>query len=197
MPGRLKLSRPIKGADVEVRFARQSCAFAGQRRAAPGAKSPPCSSRCRIKFRYFAGGDRIRAALVRHEDRDRCAAVLPATLAVAPINPFGLTESHKPYRPADAPALELLAHMRPRPSSLSAAPAASSSITGTERPAITRTKHPSALRRKGAPPRSRLKSVTHSGPRNSARSLSPAAVSPEGKDAPIEHPSGSVRRAAR
>ena len=98
---------------MEMRFSRQGLAFAGQRRPAPGAKSPPPTGR-RIELGYLTFGDGIRRTVECHEDGDGRTAMLPTTLAMAPSHRFRLTSSHKAHRAAEAAALELFAHSDPR-----------------------------------------------------------------------------------
>jgi|SRR5271163_3937271 len=94
---------------MEVRFSRKALAFAGQRRPAPGAKTPPHSRR-RIEPGYLAFGDDISGALECREDGDGRTAVLPTTLAMAPRHPIRFTSGHDAHRAAQAATLELIAH---------------------------------------------------------------------------------------
>jgi hypothetical protein len=112
VPPWLKFGRPIECTDMEMRFRRQwpTQAFAGQRRAAPGTKSAPRSSRRRIELRYFALGDRISRVFECDKNRSRRAAVLAATLTVAPIHAFWLTGRNKTDRATQATTFELLGY---------------------------------------------------------------------------------------
>ena len=67
VPRRLKLGGSIKCADMEMRFSRQALAFAGQRRSAPGAESPPPTGR-RIELGYLTFGDRVSGVFECNED---------------------------------------------------------------------------------------------------------------------------------
>src|SRR6267142_5386920 len=93
VPRRLKLRGLIKCADMEMRFSRQGLAFAGQRRPAPGAKSPPSTGR-RIELGYLTFGNGIRSAVECHEDGDGRTAMLPTTLAMA----LPHVSRHRDYR---------------------------------------------------------------------------------------------------
>src|SRR5436305_10726257 len=106
VPRRLKLRGLIKCADMEMRFSREGLAFAGQRRPAPGAKSPPSTGR-RIEFGYLTFGNGIRSAAECHEDGDGRTAMLPTTLAMAPRHPFRLAGSDEAHRAAEAATFEL------------------------------------------------------------------------------------------
>src|SRR6266481_1650447 len=106
VPRRLKLRGSIKCADMEMRFSRQGLAFAGQRRPAPGAKSPPSTGR-RIELGYLTFGDGIRRAVECHEDGDGRTGMLPATLAMTPRHSFRLAGSQKADRAAQAATFEL------------------------------------------------------------------------------------------
>src|SRR6266853_1941889 len=99
MPRRLKLRGSIKCADMEMRFSRQGLAFAGQRRPAPGAKSPPSTGR-RIELGYLTFDNGIRSAVECHEDRNGRTAMLPTTLAMTPRHSFRLAGSQKADRAA-------------------------------------------------------------------------------------------------
>src|ERR1700680_2180207 len=112
MPRRLKSRGLVKYADVEMGFSRHGLAFAGQRRPAFGAKSPPPTRR-RIELCYLTFGNGIRGAIECREDRDGRTAMLPTTLAMTPSHRFRLTSSHKAHRAAEAAALELFAHSDP------------------------------------------------------------------------------------
>jgi len=85
VPRWLEFGRAIKCANIEMRFGRQPGAFTSQGRSAPGAKPAPGFSRRRIELGYFAFGDRISRLFECYEYRSRCAAMLTATLAMAPI----------------------------------------------------------------------------------------------------------------
>ena len=100
----------VKGADMEMRFGRQrpAQAFAGQSRAAPGAKPPPGSPRRGIELGDLAFADGIGAAFERDEDGSRRAAVLAAALTMAPIDTFRSTSRIKTDRTAQATTFELL-----------------------------------------------------------------------------------------
>ena len=106
VPRRLKLGGSIKCADMEMRFSRQGLAFAGQRRPAPGAKSPPSTGR-RIELGYLTFGNGIRSAIECHEDGNGRSAMLPTTLAMTPRHPFRLAGSDEAHRAAEAATFEL------------------------------------------------------------------------------------------
>src|SRR5207253_10849388 len=94
---------------MEMRFSRQALAFAGQRRSAPGAESPPPTGR-RIELGYLTFGDDISGALECRKDGDRCPAVFPTTLAMAPRHRFRLPGRHEAHRTTQAATLNLIAH---------------------------------------------------------------------------------------
>src|SRR5262249_55215294 len=85
---------------------RQPRAFAGQCRPAPGAEPAPGSSRCRIELGYLALGDCISRVLECDKDRSGCAAMLAATLAMAPIDAFRSTSRNKTDGTAEAATFE-------------------------------------------------------------------------------------------
>src|SRR5947209_12606461 len=87
---------------MELRFSRQGLAFACQRRPAPGAKSPPSTGR-RIELGYLTFGNGIRSAVECHEDGDGRTAMLPATLTMAPRDPFGWPVAMKRTAPQRQP----------------------------------------------------------------------------------------------
>ena len=91
---------------MEMRFSRQGLAFAGQRRPAPGAKSPPSTGR-RIELGYLTFDNGIRSAVECHEDRNGRTAMLPTTLAMTPRHSFRLAGSQKADRAAQAATFEL------------------------------------------------------------------------------------------
>jgi hypothetical protein len=95
MPRRLKVGCAIECADIEMRFGRQPCAFAGQSRPAAGAKPAPCSSRRRVEFGYFTLGYRISHTFKGDKHRSGRAAMLAATLTMAPVDALWLTSRHK------------------------------------------------------------------------------------------------------
>jgi hypothetical protein len=105
---RLKLRRVPKCADMKMRFVR-ALPFAGQRRAAPGAKSAPPPGR-RIEPGDLPLSNGIRVALEGHKDRNRRAAMLPTTFAMAPHHRFRLTAGHEAYGAAQTAPFELIAH---------------------------------------------------------------------------------------
>jgi len=80
-----------------MRFVR-AFAFAGQRRPALGAKSPPSAGRW-IEFGDLTLGNDVRVALERHEDGDRRTAMLATTFAMAPRHRFRLASGHEAYGP--------------------------------------------------------------------------------------------------
>src|SRR5438105_14546057 len=94
VPRRLKLRGLIECADMEMRFSRQGLAFAGQRRPAPGAKSPPPTGR-RIELGYLTFGNGIRSAIVCHEDGNGRPAMFRTTLAMPPSHRFRMTSDHE------------------------------------------------------------------------------------------------------
>ena len=110
MPCWLKLGRAVEYSDVEMGFRRQWSAqtFAGQCRPAPRTKSPPGSSRRRIELSYLPFGDRVGRAIERDKNRSRRAAVLAATLTMAPIHSFGLAGRNKTDGTAQATTFELV-----------------------------------------------------------------------------------------
>jgi hypothetical protein len=117
VPRWLKFDRPIECTDMEMRFRRQwpTQAFAGQGRAAPGTKPAPRSSRRRIELHYLTLCDRISGVIKCDKNRSRRAAVLAATLTVAPIHPFRLTGRNKTDRAAQATTFELLGYATHNP----------------------------------------------------------------------------------
>src|SRR6266852_963218 len=94
---------------MEMRLARQARAFAGQCRPAFGAEPARRPAGRRLEFADLALGDAISRALEIDEDRNRRATVLPAALAMAPVNALRRAMSDKADRTAQAAALELLA----------------------------------------------------------------------------------------
>ena len=102
VPGWPKLAGAVKCADIEMRLGRQAHGFASQCRAAPDAKPAPGSSRRRIELRYLTFSDRISGVLECDKNRSRCAAMLTATLAMAPIYAFRLTCRSKTHGAAEA-----------------------------------------------------------------------------------------------
>jgi hypothetical protein len=108
VPLRLKFGRPIERANVEMGFGRQARTFAGQSRAAPGAKPAPRSSRRRIELCYLALRDSVSRAFECDKNRSRRAAMPAAALAMAPIDTFRLPGRNKPDSTAQAAARELV-----------------------------------------------------------------------------------------
>jgi hypothetical protein len=105
-----KFGRALECADMEMRFRRQwpAQAFAGQRRAAQGAKAATRSSRRRIELRNLTSCHRISRVFECDKNRSRGAAVLAATLTMAPIHSFRLTSRNKTNRTAQATTFELV-----------------------------------------------------------------------------------------
>src|SRR6266404_6089176 len=99
----------VESADREMRLARQARALASQCRPAFGAEPARRPAGRRLEFADRAFGDAIRRALEIDEDRNRRAAVLPAALAMAPVNALRRARSDKADRTAQAAAVELLA----------------------------------------------------------------------------------------
>src|ERR1700730_15218693 len=98
VPRRQKSRGLIECTDMEMRF-RRALAFAGQRRSAFGAESPPPTGR-RIELGYLTLGNGISPVSECRKDGDGCAAVFPTTLAVAPHHRFRLTGRHEAHRAA-------------------------------------------------------------------------------------------------
>jgi len=108
--GRLKSRGLIDCTDVEMRFTRRrQLAFAGQRRSAAGTETPPSTGR-RVELGNRTLGNGISAAVERRENGDGRAAVLPATLAMAPHNGIRLTHGDEAHSAAQAAAFESIGH---------------------------------------------------------------------------------------
>jgi hypothetical protein len=108
VPRWLKFGRALECTDIEMRFGRQPRTFAGQSRSAPGAKPAPRPSGRRIELRYLTFSDRIGCVFECYKNRNRCTAVLAATLTMAPIHSFWLTSRNKTDSAAQATTFESL-----------------------------------------------------------------------------------------
>jgi hypothetical protein len=109
VPRWLKSRSLIEGTDMEMCFQRRPLTLAGQRRSASGTEAAQTAGG-RIELRYLALRNDIRFALECHEDTDRCSAVPPTTLAMAPRDRFRLTARHETHRAAETASLELIGH---------------------------------------------------------------------------------------
>ena len=99
----------IECADMKMHF-RRAFAFARQGGPAPRAEPAQPAGR-RVELRYLPFGHCIGVAPECHEHRDRRTAMLATALAMTPCYPYRVSRGDKSHRAAQAPALELSAHL--------------------------------------------------------------------------------------